>query len=126
MNEDHGPGPSPEGDRSYSLDVDRAPLTGDRVLRLTGSIDWSHSSALLAELVRAAEEADSPVVVDLAGLTFADSPLLHVLLDLQRTCRARGLPFHLSTDLHPVVERLFTVTGALGYFELTARRPGGV
>lgn len=91
------------------------------VVRATGALDSENVAALDAELAGAAELAgQSRTVVDLSGLEFADSSVLHVLLDAQRRHRANGRQLVVCGPLGPVVDRLFSVTGTTEFFALTA------
>ncbi|MET7361258.1 STAS domain-containing protein [Streptomyces sp. NPDC005562] len=89
------------------------------VVRATGALDSENVAALDGELARAAELAgQSRTVVDLSALEFADSSVLHVLLDAQRRHRAGDRQLVVCGPLRPVVDRLFGVTGTTEFFVL--------
>ncbi|CAM5239317.1 anti-sigma factor antagonist [Streptomyces spiroverticillatus] len=104
-----------DGDHSYSLSITMG--AGRCTIRLTGSVDWQSAPTLQLALIQAALGVSGSVRVDLSGLEFADSSFLHLLLDMQRHCRARGTRMRIGSRLQPVVKRLFDLTGARCYFE---------
>jgi anti-anti-sigma regulatory factor len=59
-------------------------------------------------------------VVDLSGVLFADSAILHVLLEARRGHRDLGTLLVFAGPLAHSVERLFDVTGAAAVFVLAA------
>ncbi|MGW1124507.1 STAS domain-containing protein [Streptomyces sp. NPDC002526] len=93
--------------------------TADNVvlIRVRGSLDgWSGSGDLSAALTGAVADGPVRTVVDLSGVTFADSAALHSLLGGQREHVKAGVPLVLAGPLHSGVRRLFEVTGAAGTF----------
>ncbi|MFG2308759.1 STAS domain-containing protein [Streptomyces sp. NPDC048566] len=113
-----GAGRTPEA--AYHVTVTRA--LGRRVIRLAGSVDWQDMPTLRVRLL-ALPHTREPTLVDLSALDFADSSLLHLLLDLQRLLRADGGSLHLGGELRPVPRRLFAVTGVGGYFDVAGVPP---
>lgn len=85
------------------------------MLTLSGELDLSKVQEIVP--VRDAALAQNPgaLVVDLSGVTFADSSVLNLLL---RTHTRTSM--QLAGPLHPVVERLFAVTGISGVLNLHA------
>ncbi|WP_328321562.1 STAS domain-containing protein [Streptomyces sp. NBC_00388] len=82
------------------------------LISVRGSLDeWAGCDALVRALTRAAQGGGKQTVVDLSGMTFADSAALHALLHGQRKHTASGVPLVLAGPLHPTVRRLFEVTG---------------
>ncbi|MFJ2740657.1 STAS domain-containing protein [Streptomyces sp. NPDC087440] len=104
-----------EGDPTYTLSITMG--AGCCTIRLTGSVDWQSAPTLQLALIQAALAVSGSVRVDLSGLVFADSSFLHLLLDMQRHCRARGTSMGIGNRLQPVVKRLFDLTGARCYFD---------
>ncbi|MFB9524776.1 MULTISPECIES: STAS domain-containing protein [Streptomyces] len=104
-----------EKDSAYRLSVTMG--AGCCTVRLTGSVDWQSAPTLQLALIRAALAASGSVRVDLSDLVFADSSFLHLMLDIQRHCRARGSRLGIDSRLRPVVKRLFELTGAHCYFD---------
>ncbi|MBK3560839.1 STAS domain-containing protein [Streptomyces sp. MBT56] len=82
-------------------------------------MEWRCTWPLEQALDHACLAATSETWLDLSGLEFADSSLLHLLLDSQRVHRARDARLVLAGALQPVVERLFTVTGTAAFFMRT-------
>ncbi|MET7641873.1 STAS domain-containing protein [Streptomyces sp. NPDC005438] len=101
-------------------EITRRTLTGARgqratVVRVVGDVDYD-SGPLLADFLREGEDGTERTVVDLSGLDFADSTILHVLLDAQRVRRARNGSLVLAGTFSETVDRLFEVTGSLSFF----------
>ncbi|MFD8307753.1 STAS domain-containing protein [Streptomyces sp. NPDC059690] len=88
------------------------------VVSVRGDIDVD-SAPRLAEALNAAERASSArTVVDLSATEFADSAILHVLLEAQQAHLARGRPLVVAGPLNESIERLFEVTGTARFFVL--------
>ncbi|MEV8319376.1 STAS domain-containing protein [Streptomyces sp. NPDC059900] len=82
------------------------------LITVGGSLDdWSDSGGLTQALARAARTESTRIIVDLSGVTFADSTALHIFLDGRRQLAAAGIPFVLAGPLSAAVSRLFEVTG---------------
>ncbi|MEW2062792.1 MULTISPECIES: STAS domain-containing protein [unclassified Streptomyces] len=104
---------SPDGGElavSLALSGGRASVTA------VGGMEWRCTWPLEKALDHACLAATSETRLDLSGLEFADSSLLHLLLDAQRVHRARDARLVLAGALQPVVERLFAVTGTTAFF----------
>ncbi|OKJ72823.1 STAS domain-containing protein [Streptomyces sp. CB02460] len=87
------------------------------LIRVRGSLDgWSGSGDLSTALTGAVTDGGVRTVVDLSGVTFADSAALHSLLDGLREHMKAGVPLVLAGPLHSGVRRLFEVTGTAGAF----------
>lgn len=91
---------------------------GVLIVRVRGGIGFDHAGELKRALTKARRRDTSRTVVDLSGLMFADSTLLHVLLGAQREHRAEGLPMVVAGPLSPTVRRLFEVTGTADFFTM--------
>ncbi|WP_420031575.1 STAS domain-containing protein [Streptomyces sp. cg28] len=65
-------------------------------------------------------------LLDLAGLTFADSTTLNVILRAYNEHQAVPRPFVLSGPYHSAVDRLFEITGAGEALEMTDSRSEGL
>ncbi|QHY93626.1 STAS domain protein [Streptomyces sp. S4.7] len=88
------------------------------IVTVKGGIGFD-SAGELKEALAEACRADSPrTVVDLSGLMFADSAVLHVLLGAQREHRAAGRRMVVAGPLGPTVLRLFEVTGTSDFFTM--------
>lgn len=121
MIEPHAPtGPDRVTTAAYELSV--TTLQGRCVIRMAGNVDWQDMPALRTRLFDAVRQPSEPTLLDLSRLDFADSSLLHLLLDLQRHFRANDTELKLGAALRPVLSRLFTITGAHSYFDLTEVR----
>ncbi|MFF2364447.1 STAS domain-containing protein [Streptomyces sp. NPDC058122] len=88
------------------------------VVRVGGDID--HESAFRLEEALSLADRTGPerTVVDLSGTDFADSSILHVLLEAQRAHRARSTLMVVCGPFSDIVRRLFDVTGTEGFFVL--------
>lgn len=93
---------------------------GEVVLVSVGGVldGWSGSGELADALTDAAASGCPRTVVDLSGVTFADSAALHALLDGQREHEATGVALVLAGPLDTGVRRLFEVTGTLALFRI--------
>ncbi|MFG3283293.1 STAS domain-containing protein [Streptomyces sp. NPDC048111] len=91
-------------------------VQGDRsvILTVAGALDWSTTSRLVTAMQKSVNARS--VTVDLSGLVWADSALLHALINTQRHLRSHDTPLVLRGPLHPVLARLFDVTGTRSYF----------
>ncbi|MFI1784876.1 STAS domain-containing protein [Streptomyces rubiginosohelvolus] len=101
------------------LAVSLALSDGRALVTVVGGMEWRCTWPLEQALDHECLAATSETWLDLSGLEFADSSLLHLLLDSQRVHRARDARLVLAGALQPVVERLFTVTGTTAFFMRT-------
>ncbi|MER5883713.1 STAS domain-containing protein [Streptomyces sp. NPDC001941] len=115
------PGPTTPADDHPGYQVTRSVRSGTLTLHLGGEIEWRDMPALRTLLCQAGQAQDRFEVIDLTGLEFADSAFLHLLLDVQRHQRTHGIPMRLAGPLQPIVDRLFTLTGADAYFDFHPR-----
>ncbi|MGW5734037.1 MULTISPECIES: STAS domain-containing protein [Streptomyces] len=92
------------------------------VVSAAGALDADNVGDLEQALARAVDSSEERVrtILDLSGLEFADSSVLHALLASQRRHRAVGKRLVVCGPYRHVVHRLFEVTGTSAYFELTA------
>ncbi|MCX4912452.1 STAS domain-containing protein [Streptomyces sp. NPDC060011] len=88
------------------------------VVRVGGDIDYETASQLEEALDLAERVGSARTVVDLSGTAFADSSILHVLLEAQRAHRASGTLMVVCGPFSDIVRRLFDVTGTEGFFVL--------
>jgi anti-anti-sigma factor len=88
---------------------------GVRVVRLSGEVDLDSTAPVTRALDLADDGGRKGTVVDLTALAFADSSLLHRLLDARRAPGAAGVPLVLVRPGR-AVERLLRVTGTYGFF----------
>ncbi|MET7982044.1 MULTISPECIES: STAS domain-containing protein [unclassified Streptomyces] len=88
------------------------------VVRVGGDIDHESAFRLEEALSLSHRAAPERTVVDLSGTGFADSSILHVLLEAQRAHRARGTLMVVCGPFGDTVRRLFDVTGTEGFFVL--------
>ncbi|MFF3741209.1 STAS domain-containing protein [Streptomyces sp. NPDC002566] len=107
---------------------DEAEITVDMIenvliVRVSGEFDAdeadtaARSLAVPSERPAASERAAVATVVDLSGVTFADSSLLHSLLTAQQHHGRAGLPFVLAA-VSPLVRRLLDLTDTARAFTL--------
>ncbi|MEV6197215.1 STAS domain-containing protein [Streptomyces sp. NPDC051920] len=88
------------------------------VVRVGGDIDHASAFRLEEALSLADRAGPERTVVDLSGTDFADSSILHVLLEAQRAHRARGTLMVVCGPFSDIVRRLFDVTGTDAFFVL--------
>ncbi|MFB8760418.1 STAS domain-containing protein [Streptomyces sp. NPDC059852] len=86
-----------------------------RVVRITGEFDADEADAVAAALSAPRDGGAAATVADLAGVTFADSSLLHALLTARQGHAAAGLPFVLVA-VGPLVRRLLNLTDTARVF----------
>ncbi|MET9097176.1 STAS domain-containing protein [Streptomyces cyaneofuscatus] len=91
---------------------------GAFVVAASGEFDLDEQEQLLAALGEAGRQNLPATVVDLSGVTFADSSLLNALLHAWRRHHALGRRFVLAGPLHPTITQLLTVTGTLEHFDV--------
>ncbi|MEU7059464.1 STAS domain-containing protein [Streptomyces sp. NPDC046197] len=88
------------------------------VLRVSGEIDSESAPCLVRQLDAGLCTGTVRTIVDLSGTAFADSAILHALLQAQRAHRQRGLLMVLAGPFSTGLGRLFDVTGTAGHFVL--------
>ncbi|MHC4939891.1 MAG: STAS domain-containing protein [Planctomycetota bacterium] len=81
-----------------------------RWIILTGELDHEGCALVHDEFQKVAEEAASPVVVDLAGVPFVASNGLRLLLETHHQLRDAGRRL-LVHNLQPSVRKVFRTTG---------------
>ncbi|MGW1893770.1 STAS domain-containing protein [Streptomyces sp. NPDC002004] len=99
---------------------------GTSVVQVTGDVDEDSAPLLEEAFSRATAGARPRTIVDLSGVDFADSSVLHVLLRAQRTHRAADGSLVLAGPFSTTVERLFVVTGTEAFFDIVASREAAV
>jgi anti-anti-sigma factor len=82
----------------------------DRVLVLSGELDYGSASVLREWMGRALDTDGVHVVVDCAGLTFCDSAGLNVLVGARSVAVDRGAALTLAA-VQPSVERVLEMSG---------------
>ncbi|WP_028801412.1 STAS domain-containing protein [Streptomyces sp. 142MFCol3.1] len=88
------------------------------VVRVGGDIDYESAPRLEEALHEAHRVGASRTVVDLSRVAFADSSVLHVLLEAQRAHRSRETVMVVCGPFSDIVRRLFEVTGTEDFFVL--------
>ncbi|WP_394427968.1 STAS domain-containing protein [Streptomyces sp. SGAir0957] len=86
------------------------------MIALSGDCDEETEPALTAALTKALAGAPAVLVVDVAGLRFADSTLLHALLEAWRTQKDGQRRLVVRGPFSVGVRRLLTETGTLDLF----------
>ncbi|MFI6346098.1 STAS domain-containing protein [Streptomyces sp. NPDC050560] len=89
------------------------------VVRLEGEVDVDSGPEVEEALSRAWRSPTDETRVELAGLVFADSTLLNLLLGLWRRHRKEARALTIAGPFTPAVRRLFEVTGTAGHLPLT-------
>ena len=80
-----------------------------RTLRPSGEIDTA-TAPILLDAAGAFMTVVGDLTIDLAGVTFADSALLHALLSIRNQLRAQGAGLWLVNE-RSCVRRIFLVSG---------------
>jgi anti-sigma B factor antagonist len=86
-------------------------VVGRTVIEVTGEFDES----LAATFKQAAEDGDGDVVVELGGVTYADSSALRCLVKARQSLAERGHQLRVGSRSEPVA-RLFDITGLSNEF----------
>ncbi|MFC8494780.1 STAS domain-containing protein [Streptomyces sp. NPDC057235] len=86
------------------------------IVIVAGEVDHDEDDLLGAAWEEAHDAGPSATVVDLSGVTFADSALLNTLLHAHERHRDDGRALLLAGPLHPEVRALFTLTGTFTHF----------
>ncbi|MFE9796055.1 STAS domain-containing protein [Streptomyces goshikiensis] len=92
---------------------------GASVVRLRGDLGEESAPDLTQALAAAAAQGASRTVVDLSEAEFADSSVLHALLDARSAHGAAGVALVLAGPLQVAIRRLFEVTGTAAAFRIT-------
>ena len=106
-------------DRATSVAVVRADrVDGGVCVIACGEIDAASAPELAAELHQAIDGDDGPVLLDLGAVTFMDSSGVSALLTAHQLANGR---LRLAT-VHPAVQRVLELTGALALFADSGHR----
>ncbi|MGW2442354.1 STAS domain-containing protein [Streptomyces goshikiensis] len=92
---------------------------GASVVRLQGDLGEDSAPDLAQALAAAVAQGASRTVVDLSEAEFADSSVLHALLDARKAHKAAGVALVLAGPLQVAIHRLFEVTGTATAFHMT-------
>lgn len=94
---------------------------GFTLVRVRGEADENSGAPELAEALGAAlREGKERTVVDLSETEFADSAVLHTLLDARERHEDAGVELVLAGPFRTPVRRLFDVTGTAAAFAMAA------
>ncbi|WP_327179307.1 STAS domain-containing protein [Streptomyces sp. NBC_01335] len=92
---------------------------GFALVRVRGDADENSGAPELAEALGAAlRMGKERTVVDLSETEFADSAVLHTLLDARARHERAGVGLVLAGPFRTAVRRLFEVTGTAGAFTM--------
>ncbi|WP_449485987.1 STAS domain-containing protein [Streptomyces avidinii] len=83
---------------------------GITVIHLQGELDDDSVPALDRALADAATNPSPRTLIDLSRMSFADSSILHALLNARQAHAAAGKTLVLAGPLHLAITRLFEVT----------------
>ena len=92
-------------------------VDGTRALRVSGEVDLSRCDELRRQLDALNEDAHSPGLVDLSGVTFLDSSGLAELVEAQKRAAERSTRVVLVAPSPPVVT-ILELTGLARFFEI--------
>jgi anti-anti-sigma factor len=113
---DHPDGPAPIEETQPEVTLS---LGEPSVIRVSGALDLA-SVAPLRQALDEALDHHPRLVLDLAGVTFADSTFLNVLLRARATAVERSGGVSLSGSSSRI-DRLLAVTGTTGLFPTAVR-----
>ncbi|OKK22908.1 anti-anti-sigma factor [Streptomyces sp. CB00455] len=88
------------------------------LVRLRGELDEDSAPVLAQALAEAATSGSARTVVDLSRTRFADSSILHALLEAHRAHTEAETALVLAGPLQTAVDRLFEVTGTRHAFRV--------
>jgi anti-anti-sigma factor len=94
-------------------------VTDDGVIVVIGDIDMAAGPMVEAAILR--REDETPIVLDVAGVSFIDSSGLRSLLGASRRAAQRDTVVVLRA-VGPEVERLLAITGTTDQFVIEGRR----
>lgn len=92
---------------------------GTSIVRLRGDLGEDCTPDLAGALAAAVAQGASRTVVDLSQAEFADSSVLHALLDARNAHMAAGVALVLAGPLQVAIRRLLEVTGSAAAFRMT-------
>ncbi|WEH38461.1 STAS domain-containing protein [Streptomyces sp. NBC_01218] len=99
----------------------RVQKEGFALVRVRGEADEKNGAPELTEALGAAlDEGTERTVVDLSETDFADSAVLHTLLDARARYEDAGVKLVLAGPFRAAVRRLFEVTGTVDAFVMAA------
>jgi anti-sigma B factor antagonist len=89
------------------------------ILSPQGELDLAGVDELLTHVDRMLRGEELVLAIDLRGLTFMDASGVHALITAGRRCEARGRRFTVIRGA-PQIDRLLTVCGLEGYFDMVS------
>jgi anti-anti-sigma factor len=104
------------GVSSPALSVTTVLANGAPTIKAVGEIDHATAAGLLGEFAKASVSAGSEIVLDLAGVTFADSVGLRTVIEVKQRAQQRGLSLRMVSPPEHVraVFRLSGIESELG------------
>lgn len=104
---------------NFEVSIDEH-VPGFSLLSVRGEVDL-HTAPRLEEALERAATNESVVVVDMSGIRFMDSTALSTFMRARDFLNDGGTALRLVAPSQ-AVERLFSVTGFLDYFQVFATR----
>jgi anti-sigma B factor antagonist len=105
--------------------IDRRQEAGVAVIDVDGDLDMATVDRVGAALGDALD-AGTPLVVDLADVTFIDSTGMRAMIEARRRSRELGVPMVCVCPDRAAVWRLLEMTGTAGFFDVTETRAEAV
>ncbi|QKW17960.1 STAS domain-containing protein [Kitasatospora sp. NA04385] len=96
---------------------------GTTVLHLRGDLDHDSERELAATVDAAVARSTGALVLDVSGVTFADSSTLRTLVLAQQRMEAADGALVLLGPLGPALRRLLEITATDGYFTVADSLP---
>jgi anti-anti-sigma factor len=100
-----------------NLDFEKAQVSGQLVLRVSGRMNAENSALLQQEFSECVGEGQDSLVVDLGGLAYISSMGLRTFLGMAKTLQERGGTLRLCC-LRGLVQQVFQITGLMQTFSV--------
>ena len=95
--------------QSFAIEVVE-PDAPERQIRVRGELDMSTAPELSTALIKAGEEAEGAVTLDLSGVTFLDSSAIGALIAAGQELNATGRSLRIGPR-SAIVSRVLEITG---------------
>ncbi len=100
-------------------------LSGKTVIAVHGELDIATTAALRDRVLALLSDTSTPVIINLAGVSFCDAAGLALLVGAQRRARLHGLSITLAAP-RPHLSKLLRITGLDRAFTVHATLAGAL
>jgi anti-sigma B factor antagonist len=101
------------------LRVEDRPLGGAHLIEVAGEADLSTTADFSARLLKISEDGDRKIVLDLLGLRFVDSTMVHAIISAAPRIRSRGGDMAIACS-DSNVGRILEITAVDGIYRVVA------